>query len=421
MNSCSPLTGSDRYFETSGRTLLPDQDSGPPIHFTHGKGPLVYDGANRAYIDYICGSGPVILGHGDDEFTRKLSESIVLGLSLPGYGQAHQELSEKLEHEQPGKRVVSLFKTGSEAVTAAVRCAMMITGRKQLVRCGRLGWHDHLIYNSPNWHETHHSLRRHHHDHLYGYRGVGGDESVHNWIDLDLDSLSSILHANAGKIAAIAVDIYQLSFMTEAVLLEAIRLCRKHDIVVIFDETNTSGRTSPVGFLRDFANQPDFIILGKAIGNGAPISVLLGDEWYGRIYHRARIGGTHSKELFSVFAAIHVMDIMRERNGYHWLGVAGRKFCKIFNGVARDIRVHDAVRADPVFAGTLFDLRWSSDFIDSRHNRSLLLSTLRDAGILLLDGHCSFVNLAHFELNGDLLAEKISSALTNWKNSLFES
>ena len=100
--------------------------------------------------------------------------------------------------------------------------------------------------------------------------------------------------------------------------------------------------------------------------------------------------------------------------------LAWETFIKIFNSLARDIRLHDTVRAEPIFADTLFDLRWSSNFINSHRNRSLLLSALRDVGILLLDGHCSFVNLAHFELNSDLLAEKVGLALANWKRSLVE-
>jgi glutamate-1-semialdehyde 2,1-aminomutase len=61
--------------------------------------------------------------------------------------------------------------------------------------------------------------------------------------------------------------------------------------------SKTAGRKSPVDYVRDFAVQPDFVVLGKAIGNGAPLSVLMGDRSHLEVYGNARSGGTHSNGL----------------------------------------------------------------------------------------------------------------------------
>lgn len=413
----SPIVGSDRYFVQSGRDKIPAAGNDPAILFTHGDGPHVFDNTGRRYLDYICGIGPVVLGHADEEFNARLSESLKLGLSLPGYGLAHSHLSERYEELQPGKRVVSLFKTSSEAVTAAIRCAMMMTGRSQIIRCGFLGWHDHLIYNSPNWHEPLNSTKRQQLTYLHGFRGVSHEESVYNWLDLSLESLGVILDETGDRVAAFAVDIYQLAFMSAETLQRAAALCRDKGIVIIFDETKTSGRTSPVGYLGQCPVQPDFVVLGKAIGNGAPISVLLGDDTHTDLYRAARIGGTHSKDLFSVNAAAHVMDIMRDRDGYNRLKHAGAAFCATFNAAATRTGAGSLVTARSLFDGTLFDLHWHQNFINNIDGRIALISALRLQGVLLLHAHCSFVTLSHLELDQSLVEEAIVKALTDWLRS----
>ena len=72
---------------------------------------------------------------------------------------------------------------------------------------------------------------------------------------------------------------------------------------------------------------------------------------------------------------------------------------------------------NPYFGDTLFDLCWSMGLINSYHNRKLLVSALRNAGILL-NGHCSFVSRTHFDLDDEPLAEKTTSVPTTWKHSL---
>ena len=168
MNTLSPIAGADRYFD----------ESGAPILFSHGQGPKIFDSDGKDYYDYVCGTGPVVLGHADTEFNRRIAKSLDRGLCFPGYGQPHQELAERFESFEPKKNVVSFFKSSSEAMTSALRCAMLETGRSGLLRCGFLGWHDPLIAKTPFWHEQLDSDRRRENRYTEGFRGVSGSESV---------------------------------------------------------------------------------------------------------------------------------------------------------------------------------------------------------------------------------------------------
>jgi glutamate-1-semialdehyde 2,1-aminomutase len=386
--------------------------------FTRGKGAEIFDEDGKSYIDYVCGVGPVVLGHADPEFNARVTQSLGAGLAFPGYGRPHAKLAERYEREQPGKRVVSFFKTSSEAMTAAIRCAMMMTGRAQLLRCGFLGWHDSLLYNTPNWHEQLDSNKRILTAHHHGFRGVRGEEAVHNWSDLSIDSLQLLLSEHGRSMAVFALDIYQCELMDLDVFRTSIKLCRQHGLIIIFDETKTAGRRSAVGYLSKFDEPADFIVLGKAIGNGAPLSVLLGDEDHLAIYRQARIGGTHSKDLFSISAAGHVIDLMKERGGYQALYLAGLHYCRAFNEAAAAARVSFAVKAVPLFDGALVDFHWSAEFVNQHELRALLIRRLREQGILVLHGHCSFVTVSHCDISVATLGEKMFRALRVWSRSI---
>ncbi|MVA19404.1 aminotransferase class III-fold pyridoxal phosphate-dependent enzyme [Agrobacterium vitis] len=406
MMNPTPITGADRLFNADGTAIA----------FERGAGPFVFDTDGKRYIDYICGTGPVVLGHAHEEFTKRLAQSLSQGICLPGYGAPHSKLARRFEEHEPGKKVISFFKSSSDAVSAAVRCAAAQTGRAGFLRCGFLGWHDALIAQTPYWHEQLYVARRQEIRYTEGYRGVSGEDAVYNWNDLSIETLDQILSKNGENICLFAFDVFQLAFMDEETLRLAISKCRAYGIPVLFDETKTGGRVGPTGFLSNFDVKPDYIVLGKAIGNGAPIALLLGDERYYDVFSRARIGGTYAKELISVNAASHVMDIMAEIGGYSAIKQGVLTIVDAFNSVINQQGLEDRVRAVSQFNDTVFELIWAPGVADDVTSRQAFARSLRDAGILILDGHCSFVGAIHStSLDPDKLHETINEGITNWK------
>ncbi len=58
-------------------------------------------------------------------------------------------------------------------------------------------------------------------------------------------------------------------------LLQA--FCREHDILFIFDEVQANfGRTGRMFAFEKYGVEPDFIVLGKGLGNGVPVSAVVG-------------------------------------------------------------------------------------------------------------------------------------------------
>jgi len=55
------------------------------------------------------------------------------------------------------------------------------------------------------------------------------------------------------------------------------RFCREHDIAFILDEVQANfGRTGPMYAFTHYGVEPDMVVLGKGLGNGAPVSAAVG-------------------------------------------------------------------------------------------------------------------------------------------------
>ncbi|BEO79620.1 aminotransferase class III [Serratia marcescens] len=401
----SPLVGSDRLLDSNGH----------PIQFRKGKGYRIEDTNGNEYLDFVLGIGPVILGHSHPDFNKKLSDALCLGLSFPGFGEVHSLLSDLFESVYVGSKVISLFKTSSEAVTASFRCAMMETERKKILRCGFLGWHDAQLYMSPSWHEALGSAKRNDLRYVKGMRGVTGEEAVFNWINGDLSELDKLLQEHGSDIAIFALDVYQLAFFPEEKIKSAIEMCKAYGIKVLLDETKTAGRTNPGGYLANNPDfDPDYVVLGKAIGNGLPLAVLIGKPDSIAIYREARIGGTHTKEILSSHAALAVAEIMKECDGYNLISQAGGAIVTTLNSAFKEAGADNLLMAKPLFNNALFDLVFSQDLVNDAMQRGRLKSELMRNGLLIMEGHNSFVSLAHSNLNHDELFSLAHKSAKNW-------
>ncbi len=389
------------------------------VTFSHGKGAYVFDNFGNKYLDCVLGYGPVVLGHSNNIFNTKISNFLSNGIHMPGFTDLHDKYLEHLlsKHENLTSSILSVFmKTSSESVTGAIRIASIETNRKGVLRCGFSGWHDSQHAYSPSWHmpPKHRGKLRN----IDGLRGVSNDEKVFNWQSLDLNDLSSLLKKNGSKIACFIFDAFQLSFIDINILNEAINLCKSYGIVIVIDETKTAGRVSPFGAIATDSSLWDMVVLGKAIGNGTPLSMLLVKEEYGSSVKDARIGGTHSKELLSVQCALSTLEIMDKSNGYEKIGKAGTNLSTLFNNIALEIGIANLIESKPLFGGGLLDIVFNDKMYKNSNYVRILQNIFLDNKILHLVGHPSFVSLAHYEIDEELIKADFYKSLLSWSNKI---
>lgn len=401
----TPVVGSTKVYRRDGSQVL----------FVRGQGGVVFDDLGQDYLDFACGVGGVVLGHADTEFTAAMREAISFGLSFPGYGAVHDQLAEVMLAGTSGVSLVSYFKTSSEAVNAAVRLAVAETGRAGIVRCGYTGQGDWQMAHNPGWHEVVDSPFRYRVREVPGCRGIYGDELVADWVDLKESSLTAILEAHGDILGTMVLDAYQFELGDPVVLLQGIARCRQRGLIVVLDETKTAGRSGSRGSReRALDGLVQYTILGKAIGNGAALSVLLGPADREPLYKVIKVGGTHSKETFGAYAGLHTANLMQERGGYQRLAGIGQKIVDTFNAAAETALVADLVKAVPMLGGRLFDFDFAPHVLSDDKARKELVACMLERGLVALEGHCSFVSLAHDNVQ-DMLFERAKQAFVAWR------
>src|SRR4051794_17822892 len=98
-------------------------DSLRGLTFERGAGCRCWTVDGREFIDLTCGQGPVILGHAHPGVTAAVNEQMAMGTLLPGPIKVTERLRARLAELYPGADSMLTFKSGSEAVAAAIRVA----------------------------------------------------------------------------------------------------------------------------------------------------------------------------------------------------------------------------------------------------------------------------------------------------------
>jgi glutamate-1-semialdehyde 2,1-aminomutase len=203
-----------------------------------------------------------------------------------------------------------------------------------------------------------------------------------------------------------AIDAYQLELTPEVELVEIIDLCHLHGVRVLLDETKTAGRVGDGGLLgKPGVGTPDLVVFGKAIGNGAPLSLLLFDPELEATFVDAHVGGTYGKELSGVAAGLTTLRIMRRRKGWDLLSRVGTNIAQAINDGLSSSPLAGLCWVTPRFDGAMFDLLFRQDVVGQSDLRAGLQQSFLHEGIILLQGHPSFPTLAHEGIDPSILEE----------------
>jgi glutamate-1-semialdehyde 2,1-aminomutase len=230
---------------------------GVPHYFKRASGALLEDVDGNRLIDLHAGSGAVLLGHAAPEVTKAVTRILRDGLvGVPTRLEA--AVAERLVALRPWAQRVRFAKTGSEAVSLAVRLARAYTGRELLAVAGYHGWHDTVIGGVPGQRGIPKALRRL----CLGFRAV------------DPDFLGGLLGRHHRQFAAVLLEPAR-PWPPDVDVLNAISERARRDGALVIHDEITSGLRSPAVETLG-AQTPDLTILGKTIGNGFPLAAVLG-------------------------------------------------------------------------------------------------------------------------------------------------
>src|SRR5579863_3783480 len=134
----TPPDGSiqDGLIDTAKRVLPGGTFGNMPgdVVIREGKGGRVWDEDGKEYVDYLLGSGPMLVGHAHPEVTEAAQAQIARGTTFFANNRLGIELAETIVEAVPCAEQVRFVSTGSEADLYAMRAARAFTRRDKILK-----------------------------------------------------------------------------------------------------------------------------------------------------------------------------------------------------------------------------------------------------------------------------------------------
>ena len=317
------IPGGVMLFSKRPENHLPDKW---PTYYKKAKGAYVWDLNNNKYLDMYFGVGQSVLGYANSSVDSAVNRSNRLGniTSLNSFYEV--KLAKKLIQIHKWAGFVKFAKTGGEASAIGTRIARSINRNEKVAICGYHGWHDwYLAANLKSKKNLNSHL-------LEGLESIGVPKSLQNTISSfrmnsfnDLEKIKKIK-----KLAAIIMEVQREKEPNLKFLKEIRKFCNEKKIILIFDECTSGFRETYGGIHKNYKIIPDIVLFGKCLGNGYPITAILGKKKYLKKASRSFISSTFWTENSGFVAALKTIEIMKKKKTFIKIKKTGKKVKKIW-------------------------------------------------------------------------------------------
>jgi glutamate-1-semialdehyde 2,1-aminomutase len=317
---------------------------------SHGHGARVFDVDGRSYLDYILGSGPMIVGHSHPKVAAAIAQQARRGTQFYTLSDTTLELAERLVEAIPCAEQVKLTSSGAEATFYAMRVARAATGRDKILKFGGAyhGHHDYAMTGS-------------------GMPTAGTPAAIEQTLVTaahnDIAGTLAVIEDNAAELAAVIVEPVQRSTPPRPGFLQALRQATaRHGIVLIFDEMVTGFRVHLAGGQGLYGVTPDLATFGKAIGGGLPLAALAGPRvLMGHLNPRRTdksgyvyMSGTLNGNPLAAAAGIATLDLLQAPGAFEQLEKVSRRLREGLERVLAEAGVPAHVLGEGAMASVLF-------------------------------------------------------------------
>ncbi len=307
------IAGGNMLFSKRPDRFLPERW---PAYFHKAKGCHVYDLDKNKYIDMtIMGVGTNILGYANKQIDNAVSTRIKKGNMTTLNCIEEVELAKKLIDIHPWADKVRFARSGGEANSIAIRLARASTKKHNVAFCGYHGWHDwYLAANLKS--------KKNLDSHLLEGLKIGGvnkglKNSIFPFKYNDFEGLKKIV--NKHKIGIIKMEVVRDILPKKNFLKKVRKLADNKKIILIFDECTSGFRECFGGIHKKFNVNPDMLMLGKAMGNGYPITAVLGNKNTMSSINKTFISSTFWTESSGPTAAVKTLEIMEKTKSWDYI------------------------------------------------------------------------------------------------------
>ncbi len=316
-------------------------DSQHDLIVQRGSGSRIWDISGRSYIDYLMGSGPMVLGHSHPSVVTAVSEAISLGSTFFANNQPSILLAEELVKAIPCADKVRFTTSGTDATFQAMRISRAFRQRDKILKFegGFHGTSDYALMSQEP--RTLNSFPT-------SQASTGGiPESIQNLVLIapfnNTDISTSIIEKHHDEIAGVILEPMQRMIPPSPGFLKSLREVTAHyEIPLIFDEVVTGFRLSYGGAQTLYGVTPDLTALGKIMGGGYPLGAVCGRQEIMDMYdisktsslnHVSQIGTLNGNPIAAT-AGLATLAELRKEGTYEQLWSTGRqlresldKFC----------------------------------------------------------------------------------------------
>lgn len=310
---------------------------GAPLVIERAEGARVFDADGRAYLDFVCSWGALILGHAHPRVTAAIQEQAARGTSYGITSPLEIELAEKIRRAVPAMEMVRFVSSGTEAAMSAVRLARAFTKRDLILKfegCYH-GHADPFLVKAGSGLAT------------LGLAASPGVPDALAALTLnapynDLSAVERAFESHRGRVAAVIVEPVAANMGVvppEPGFLRGLREITERDgSLLVFDEVITGFRVSYGGAQQLYGVTPDLTILGKIIGGGLPVAAYGGSRSVmqmvaplGPVYQ----AGTLSGNPLAMRAGLETLALLEAPGFYEKLERSSHRFADGLRGAAQ--------------------------------------------------------------------------------------
>jgi glutamate-1-semialdehyde 2,1-aminomutase len=372
-----------------------------------GRAGRVWDEAGREYVDYLIGSGPMLVGHCHPDVTAAVQDQVTRGTTFFANSAPGILLAEAIVDAIPCAEQVRFVSSGSEADLYAMRLARAVRGRDKILKFegGYHGMSDYgLMSLAPKQ--------------LANFPTAVPDspgipQAVRHEMLVapynDLDTVTAMLRAHADEIGGVIVEPCQRILPPAPGFLQGLRkITAELGIPLIFDEVVTGFRYAYGGAQEYYGVVPDICTLGKVCGGGFPLAAVAGRAEFMSLFDKDAVPedrflmqiGTLSGNPVASAAGLATMKILREPGSYERIFATGRTLMAHLTDALRRTGITGQVVGEPPMFDVVFADGPMRDYRDLQRGDKALAkrfnALLRDRGILKGESK-HYIALAHTE------------------------
>ena len=284
-----------------------------PNYYKKAIGCKIWDLDNKMYYDFAgMGVTSCVLGYADKDVNKALFNALKNGSMSTLNSPEEYDLAKEFLKIHKWAGMAKFSKSGGEACMVAIRIARTYTKKQNIAFCGYHGWHDwYLASNMRNSENLDKQL-------LPGLNTKGVSkafsDSISPFFYNDIESLNKLFKKKNNDIGIIVMEPMRAVPPKDNFLKKVKKIARQNNALLIFDEITSGFKDNYGGIHLKFKVNPDIAIFGKSIGNGYPISAIIGKKKIMQVSQDTFISSTMWTERLGFVAANATLKKLKKLN-----------------------------------------------------------------------------------------------------------